>query len=1055
MSARFIRAAEFGVSGALLFVAGLLLPSEAVASPNRDFPLGQSASGAVCEAVQEFEDPAIQMRGARAWSIHCRGYTAVFGHLYSFERDGTKSIAPDSIWRVGLGDRAKCGTAQAANVTGLSNAQSTGCVSVPGGVPYAVYTYASGDSAAVAEGFAPLTDLIEAGLKIVTDVSPVPESALQAQPKGEYASAAGGQGTTLAAAVSAAQQTSDWLKNRAHVENQGWLFEDAERDFRSLAASDSVSDEDRAYALLNVALNVSNQGRFSEADKRFAEAMATAQKLHDRQLDALALNYMSLHLMNQRRFADALSTAQKAVNLREEIDPAVESPVDAPTLVYKSEGIEITPTLATKLNEREQATGFRVVRLTPTERLQIQNVQAQYVIGVSRAQLGDTAGGRAVLEQVDTELSNPRWAHSGAFLRAETLGVLARLDLKDNKPDEAQTRFEAAIKVFENDKNLVASPAQANLYLGLAQSQALTGQVDRALDDYKTGFEVFETSRRSLGDSRNLAGPYLDLLIERIGKDAANARRYQDEYFDVLQIIVGQATAETLAQLSARVSKGDERSTTLARQLDDTQRQTAIKIAEIKREQDAGADASADQSELKALNRETETLQQQLLEANPHYGQVVEETATLATMQQALSPGEVYVKTVLLATRGYAIAITHDSVNAYAIPLSRSDAVAKVTSLRLPFDSDFVTRFDVPASYDLFVAVFGPIQDQLRAAHHLIYEPDSAMVSLPATVFVTDAASADAYNKRKAQDPRGRLDLDLYQGTAWLGRSVDVSLTVSATAFLQTRSIKPSNAHRPFLAFGDPVTKGPDPRRYALLVDPTDTVNRAACERQRALWATKGPGALEGIADTIRTVGRGYGAMPDELVLGQQFSDLTVLSRKGLDDYRVVFFGTHAVLPANHPCLPEAVLVTSLGPGGSDGFLDEGEILQLKMDADMVVLAACDTGGAGSSETDRTGLSGSGDELSGLARDFIYAGARSLLVSQWQVEASATSSLMSRLFQSGSTSQSDALRKAEVALMDDKATSHPYYWAGFSLVGDGARPMPGKDRVALAAPASK
>ena len=1027
-----------------LLVAGLMLSSATTASPNRDFPLGQSATGAVCEAVQEFDDPAVQVRGARAWSIHCRGYTAIFGRLYAFERDGSKSVASGSAWSTALAERAKCAAPQAATIAGLNNAQRAVCQSVPGGVAYSVYTRADGDAEAVAEGFAPLTDLIEAGLKIVSDVSPVPASALQAQPQGQYASRGGGEGASLTAAVSAAQQTSDWLKNRAHVENQGWLFGDAERDFRALATSDNVSDQDRAYALLNVAQNISNQGRFAEADKYFAEAAATAQKVHDRQLDALFLNYQALHLLNQRRFKEALSTAERAAAMRDAIDPAVEPQAATTAIDYREGGkeIEISPVLATKLNQRERATGFRVVRLSATERLQIQNAQAQYVIGVARSQLGDTAGARKVLEQVDIDLSNPRWANSGAFLRAETLDALARMDLKDSKPSDAQSRFLAAIKLFQENRNLVASPAQATLYLGLAQSEAMTGQADRALDDYKTGFAVFQQSRRSLGDARNAAGPYLDLLIDRIAKDPANARRYEDQYFNVTQIIVGQATAATLAQLSARVSKGDERSTTLARQLDDTQRQIAIKIAGIKHKQDSGLSAAVDQEELTALNREAETLQQQLLEANPHYGQVVEETATLDKMQQSLAPGEIYVKTVLLANRGYAIAISHDAVDAYQIPLTRNDAIAKVKTLRLPFDADYVTRFDVPAAHDLFVAVFGPVQDQVRKARNLIYEPDSAMVSLPAAVFVTDTDSVEAFKKRKAQDPRGRLDLDLYEGTAWLGRTVDISLTVSATAFLQTRAIKPSRAGRPFLAFGDPSTKGPDPRRYALLVDPSDAATAPTCERLRSTWASKGPGALEGIADTIRTVGRSSGATPDDIVLGQSFTDLSVLGRSNLADYRVVFFGTHAVLPANHSCLPEAVLVTSLGAGKSDGFLDEGEILQLKMDADMVVLAACNTGGAGSTETDRTGLSGSGDELSGLARDFIYAGARSILVSQWQVEAVATSNLMGRLFQPGSASQSDALRKAEVALMDDKSTSHPYYWAGFSLVGDGARAMP-------------
>lgn len=1052
---RVVNFRPFRKARAVALFAGafsLLVPlCRAGAAPDRDFPLGQSATGAVCEAVQEFEDPAIQLRGARAWSIHCRGYTAVFGRLYAFERSGPRSIGASSVWRTGLGQRAKCGSAQPATVAGLSNVQRAVCQSVPGGVAYAVYTLQAGDSAAVAEGFSPLTDLIEAGLKIVTDAAPVPESALQAQPGGEYA-APGGEGTTFTAAVDAAQQTTDWLKNRAHVENQGFLFENAERDFRSLAASNSLPLRDRALAELNVALNVSNQGRFAEADKLFAEAARIADPMHDPEIDALMLNYQALHLLNQRKFAEARSTAEKAIAARNKIDPEVGARATTATLEYRQSGdeMEISPILAEQLNERESATGFQVARLTPTEKLEIQNAQAEFVVGVSRIELGDDEGGRKALDGVDSQLGNPRLARSGAFLHAETLGALARLDLTEKKPDAAQSQFVEAIKVFENESNLIASPAQATLYLGLAQSETETSQGDKALQDYKTGFELFRESRRPLGDARNTAGPFFDLLIDRIAKDPKNAHSYEDEFFNVTQIIVGEATAQTLAQLSARVSQGDERSTTLARQLDDTQRQIGIKVAEIKREQDSGQNPAADQAALASLSKEAETLQQQLLSANPRYGQVIEETATLDKMQQALSPGEIYVKTVILADRGYGIAISHDSVNVYAIPLSRTDVIQKVAKLRQPFDSEYVTRFDVPLAHDLFAAVFGPVQDEVRSAHHLIYEPDSLMVSLPAAVFVTDEASVESFNKLKAQDPNGRLDLNLYQNVAWLGRNVDVSLAVSATAFLQTRAIKPSNANEAFIAFGDPVTRGTEAGRYSLLVDPTNTATAGRCEKLRELWANKGPGALEGIADTIRSVGRDYDASSNDMVLGQAFTDMAVLGRSDLKRFRVVFFGTHAVLPANASCLPEAVLVTSLGGKGSDGFLDESEILRLKLDADMVVLAACDTGGQGASETDRTGLSGSGDELSGLARDFIYAGGRALLVSQWQVDSSATSALMARLFGAGSVSQADALRRAEVVLMDNKATAHPYYWAGFTLVGDGARALPGTHQTVTA-----
>jgi CHAT domain-containing protein len=1034
---------------ALLAACATIFVTPALAAPNQDFPLGQSASsGAVCQAVQEFQDPAIQFRGAKAWSIHCRGWDVALGRLYAFDRDGPHAIGPDSVWQAQLAQRAKCGAAQNAAVAGLDGVQRRTCQSVPGDVAYSAYTIVQGDSAAAAEGFVPLTDLIEAGLKIVTGAAPVPASAMQAQPLGEYVGGVGGSETSgLADAANAAQQTADWLLDKAHIENQGWLFGDAERDFRALAASDQVSDKERAQAELNLALNISNQGRFSEADGRFAEADAIIKKTGDPQLESLALNYRSLHLLNQRRFADAEALARKSIALRQTIDPSVESPGTVPALkIDGGHAIEISATLAAGLNERgDRSTGLSVVHLTPSERLEVQTAQAYYIIGVSLAQLGDAAGARKALDQANAILAQPRLAFAAAWLQSQIFGEIARLDLKAGQSGAAHDEFQRAIDIFLHERNLLPSPAEANLYLGLAQTEAIAGQKDRALSDYATGFELFRQSRRSLGDSRNAAAPYLDLLIAEMNDDPAKARAFQDQYFNVMQIVVGQSTAKTLALLVARMSGGDDRSKTLARELEDTRRQLTIKAAEIKRAQDSGnypdAAKTADQAALTALSDEAVKLQQQLLSANPHYGQLVEETATLDTLQKALTPGEVYVKTVLLADRGYALAVTSDSVKAYPIPLTQSQVDEKVKSLREPFDDpNTVGEFDVPASHELFVAVFGPVQDEVRAARHLIYEPDSRMVRLPATTFVTDDASVRLFKER---DAKASDSVDLYQGIAWLGRNTDVSVVVSAASFLQTRGFKPSSAQRKFIGFGDPVTKGPDPRRYALLVDPSDPVTRQNCERVREQWATVGPGPLPGIAETIRTVGREYGAGPSDIVLGPAFTDVDVRTRQDLNQYRIVFFGTHAVLPSKQACLPLPVLATSLASGkDSDGFLDASEILGLKMDADMVVLAACDTGGAGGDKTDRTGLTGSGDALSGLARDFIYAGARAVMVSQWEVDAEATAQLMADIFKHSTTSQADALRQAETALMDNKHFSHPYFWAPFTLVGDGAKPMP-------------
>jgi CHAT domain-containing protein len=201
------------------------------------------------------------------------------------------------------------------------------------------------------------------------------------------------------------------------------------------------------------------------------------------------------------------------------------------------------------------------------------------------------------------------------------------------------------------------------------------------------------------------------------------------------------------------------------------------------------------------------------------------------------------------------------------------------------------------------------------------------------------------------------------------------------------------------------------------------------------------------------------GADDRNIVLGAAFSEAQ-LRALPLQDYRVIVLATHGLLPGQLDCLWEPSLVVSRpadAPAGDDGLLSYDEILDLKLNADIVVLSACNTGGplsqsegserdvqvsgralrpvSDTGETDRA----RGESLAGLARAFFYAGARSLLVSNWEVSAGATVKLMSDTFTRMSGGDiAGALQSAQIEFARDPARSHPYYWASFVIVGDGS-----------------
>ena len=381
----------------------------------------------------------------------------------------------------------------------------------------------------------------------------------------------------------------------------------------------------------------------------------------------------------------------------------------------------------------------------------------------------------------------------------------------------------------------------------------------------------------------------------------------------------------------------------------------------------------------------------------------------------------------------YGVLLTSSTVKPDAVDMRRADVKAAVLHLRKPLEpQEQLVAFDAAASARLFDALFGPVKSEVLAAGHLIYEPERPLVSLPVSLFVADAASVRT-------DAKGEAD---YIRAAWLGVRVSSSLAVSGASFLQSRAFAPSQARQPYLGFGDPSLPRGEARAFTpvtrSILRRSAVLERICGETRNALLQIE---ALPETALEVQQIGESLGTLLST-VTGTAFSDDAIRSRNDLADYRVLYFATHGLLPQPDACVPEPALVTSLGGGDSDALLDSSEILNLKLDTDLVVLAACDTGGGGAS-VDRTGLTGGGEALGGLTRAMIYAGSRALVVSHWSIESESAARLMTGFFGAKAPTMARSLQASQVALQRDPKYAHPYFWAPFTLVGDGDRALPG------------
>jgi CHAT domain-containing protein len=200
-------------------------------------------------------------------------------------------------------------------------------------------------------------------------------------------------------------------------------------------------------------------------------------------------------------------------------------------------------------------------------------------------------------------------------------------------------------------------------------------------------------------------------------------------------------------------------------------------------------------------------------------------------------------------------------------------------------------------------------------------------------------------------------------------------------------------------------------------------------------------------ADELNFAKTRFGPADSTVRTDQQFSDSELLADKTLDQYRVIHFATHGLVTAPRTdCPARPALVTSFGDQGSDGLLTFREIFDLKLDADVVILSACDTAGMATVAASReAGLTNGGNyALDGLVRAFVGAGARSVIASHWPVpdDFDATKRLIGGLLDAQSGQPlALSLARAQQKLMDDANTSHPFYWAAFIILGDGEKAL--------------
>ena len=344
--------------------------------------------------------------------------------------------------------------------------------------------------------------------------------------------------------------------------------------------------------------------------------------------------------------------------------------------------------------------------------------------------------------------------------------------------------------------------------------------------------------------------------------------------------------------------------------------------------------------------------------------------------------------------------------------------------------------FDRQAAYQLYQALIGDpsIQAVISDKPVLLFVPSGALTSLPPALLVT-APPADG--------PEHDSDPASLRATAWLLRSKAVAVLPAVSSLRTLRQILPAaraSTSDPLLAFADPDFSRP--------ATASQTRATAAALRGFSSYFRDGAPLAQALDDVPRLPGtriegealeRALHGRPGSLLTGRDASKAELMSRNAdgrLAQVRVLEFATHGLVAGDASDLAEPALLLAAGATPADELLLASEAATLRLNADWVLLSACNTASPDAPEA---------QGVSGLSRSFFYAGARSLLVSHWRVRDDIAPLLIPAMLlaerQHPHLSHAEALRQASLAILDDRSldAASPAAWAPFALIGEAAR----------------
>jgi CHAT domain-containing protein/Tfp pilus assembly protein PilF len=798
---------------------------------------------------------------------------------------------------------------------------------------------------------------------------------------------------------------------------------------------------DVAVALNNLGAFYREQGRYAEAEPLFMQALAETEKVLGREHLNVAEILSSLAMLygDQGRHGVAEQLNKRALSIREKVLPP-EHPDLATSLnnlasVYNDldRYAEAEPLLKRALAIREKALGSE----HPDIAVSLHNLALLYLRRGRYAEAELHIKEALAVWEMAYGPRNPNLATS--------LNILAFLYDDQGKYSEAVRLYERVLSIRENNFE-PGHPDLAMSHNNLASAYYYQSRYSEALEHIRLASTIYrgraarvteQLSDGGLREQQSVRFVYVKhvLITYDILLSNPEQRQLWTESFEAGQLARATGTAAAVAQMGARVAAGEDRLARLVREHQDTlSRWQALDSALIKAagkpsDERNGEKEDRMRSEQATADTRLTELELILRDEFPQYIEIAKpHPASIIETQKLLGPGEALLAYLVSDSATYLWVVRPDEVGMRWIDIGAEDLANKVAELRRALDPtglrgpEDIKPYNTELAHELYSLLFEPAEDFLNGVTHIMTVADGPLQSLPLSILITKKLDSD--------EP----SFEDYRGAAWLAKNHSFTTLPSVSSLRALRLFERGNAAEgAFAGFGDPVLDGGTGGARGSTVDALFSQGPVA-----TVDLVRKLSPLPETSDELREIANSLGVGKDSMHVRERATE-TLVKSLDLSTTRVIAFATHGLLSGEMEGVAEPALVLTppvLGSELDDGLLTASEIAQLKLNAELVILSACNTAAA-------DGTPGA-EGLSGLAKAFLYAGSRALLVSHWPVFSMAateiTTGLLKEVAGHAEIGHAEALRRTMLALMetpDKPYYAHPLFWAPYVVVGEG------------------